>query len=323
MTLNLTSFSLYAAIFTIYALKCFGITGSYSFGIILFILFNCVLFKSNVFNYNKFILSLVFVLLFIVVHSFIGVKISDVSFDYVRFLTHYIGFLFIVVFLYLTGSHGNRIIFALNNCLVLFFYSMPIILIVAKFNIMPMHLFDVNYSKPMFPFQEPSHYFNFLTLCSIVYFKNNGWVLPLLLYPISLYLYPSATGLFGFILLLCAIALNSRVKYGLLLFIIPCLLLIFILMFNLLGSYYTDRLFFWSTNNLSALVYLQGFESAMLGFIESYGVGVGLGQMSSIVKQTETAEIILSITNNIYFNVFSGSFPRAGSRSFSIDRQTS
>ncbi|WP_350628472.1 hypothetical protein [Pseudoalteromonas sp. CAL260-MNA-CIBAN-0059] len=244
----------------------------------------------------------------LLLHAILGGGISGVSFNPYRFFSHYLILLLLVLLSFVVKHDGDYFLNVINKTLMLFFYSFPVILITAALGIVPVHSFGVNYSKPMFPFQEPSHYYNFLTLCSIVYAQNKGPSLVLVIFLVSLTLYPSATGLAGFGVFILYLLMKSNINFMKLLTILVALLLSIFTALEMLGSYYLDRVLFWNSSNLSALVYLQGMESAYLGFIKSLGVGVGLGQMSDIVIQTNTAQKILDITGGVHFNIFSGSF---------------
>lgn len=298
---------LYLAILFVYALKAIGLTSSYSAvtSFLLVLIFfisikNMFLFRAWVF----FSLSFSFLLL---LQSLIGVLFSGVTIDYGRFISSYLVIVFLAFVLYLSAIRYHIFLDCLQRTLIYLFNSFPVILFFAVVGITPVHNFDVNYSKPMFPFQEPSHYFNLLLLCSMVYAKSNKPMPVFFIFIISLFFYPSATGVIGFCVFLLFLLMKSNLKIKSILPVISVISIIFIFLIKFLGDYYLDRFIFWDSDNLSALVFLQGVESAYLGFIKSYGVGVGLGQMSSIVMQTSTDQSIFEITG-VHFNIYDGSF---------------
>lgn len=305
---RLTSHVTFLIIFSIYALKTIGITDSYSVGVLILISVFLVIYKSSQFNFEKWIFWTIAVAIFLLSQLVLGIYVSGININFPRFISHFIVFMILILMLNVSSCKLVDITNIINSALSNFFYIFPFILIISWLNLIPVHSFGVNYSKPMFPFQEPSHYFNFLTLCSMVYAKNRNNIVPLLFYPISLYVFPSASGMFGLLLLIFFILLKSKANMSYSIFFIPIFLIFIFFSFNFLDVYYLERIFFWNSNNLSALVFLQGFESAYLGFVKSLGIGVGLGQMPDIVVQTETAKSIVEITEGIYFNIYSGSF---------------
>lgn len=72
-------------------------------------------------------------------------------------------------------------------------------------------------------------------------------------------------------------------------------------------SYYTSRLDFKNTTNLSVLVYLSGIERAFLNFITSYGLGIGFQQMG-VNGEVGVYQQILADLDAPMLNIYDGSF---------------
>lgn len=308
MSSRIISFLIFIIVFLLYSVKTFGWTSSYSVGAVALMLSLCLVYAGNKFPFSKWLITTFFMAFFLVVQLLFGYLIVGYSIDSNRFFSHYIAAIFIVTFLFVVGSEAESFLKSLNKALLYFFYLMPMFLILALLNAIPVHSFGVNYSKPMFPFQEPSHYFNMLTICSMVYYKNKNSLPVFIIYPISLLFYPSATGVFGFGLFLFFLLLDSNVRFSNVLLFSIVAFLFAMMALTSADAYYLQRILFWNSDNLSALVFLQGFESAYLGFFKTYGLGVGMGQMSEIVTKTHTAQRIIDITNGIYFNIYEGGF---------------
>jgi hypothetical protein len=141
------------------------------------------------------------------------------------------------------------------------------------------------YAKAIFPFAEPSHYAITMAPFYIFYItekKVKGVIVTILLLIAGLIL-PSLILLVLSGLMLSMVVLKS--KYRLILLVITVTLLFFVIMLTLdkIG-YFTERLIIASSSkNLSALVYLQGWEESFNALIDTKGVGLGfqnLGKQS-------------------------------------------
>ncbi|HHR6039169.1 TPA: hypothetical protein ACS70C_003591 [Providencia alcalifaciens] len=72
-------------------------------------------------------------------------------------------------------------------------------------------------------------------------------------------------------------------------------------------SYFTERIDFHNSNNLSTLVYLSGIERAWLNLIDTWGIGVGFQQMgiNNNLGESQYKLITLGFGN---LNLYDGSF---------------
>jgi hypothetical protein len=157
--------------------------------------------------------------------------------------------------------------------------------------------------KAVVVFSEPSHY-------ALAY-------LPVLLFRISVVKQRTQVLLLGIAFFL-AVALQSLTMVVGILIVATLLLrrfqlalvgvVIFVaaLTLTLDLDYYTSRLDFSSeSTNLSALVFLQGWQRAILNFKETYGIGVGFQQFGLVGSFGEIAENIANILGD-YSNLRDG-----------------
>jgi hypothetical protein len=163
----------------------------------------------------------------------------------------------------------------------------------------------VEFHKPVFPFTEPSHWaLAFLPLLAWACVTSRGW-------PRHLYL---ATALAAALLLqnltLIAGALIVASVYApvgraaMLGFVTAAAVAV-------VGpdlTYYTDRLNFSDENqNLSALVYMQGWQMAIESIADSHGWGVGFQQSGINGSNAPATELIFAAVGS-YFNLLDGGF---------------
>lgn len=168
------------------------------------------------------------------------------------------------------------------------------------------------YSKSIFPFSEPSHYA--LAVSSVVlaagFFVNDSLKAVLLILIIVL------GALIQSMVLLSLSIVMMVVYYGLPLklksiLILAALLLVGIMIINFTNdtnySYFMNRIWLDEANsNLTALVYMQGWEEVLNSLVRTNGIGVGLRNMENTVPGYY-GELIYSIAGE-YRNRAEGSF---------------
>jgi len=141
------------------------------------------------------------------------------------------------------------------------------------------------YIKEVFPFSEESHYALTLGMFSVAYSVagNRLWVLFI---SINLFLltiiFPSLT----LLLFTSLVFLVSSFRLRPLLFksfIVVAPMLIFLLLIYLVSSleYFSSRLTFEDTENVTTLVFLQGWHLAYINLIETNGLGLGFQMLGS------------------------------------------
>lgn len=189
----------------------------------------------------------------------------------------------------------------LDAAILKIFIAMCFIAVLANFGL---SIDGINASpKPVFPYVEPSHF----ALCFI---------------PILMYMSISGT-IFSRTLsiaagLICTVALeNLTLGMGCLLVIcinlkfrmalvISAIFLIIFLKIDL--SYYIDRLnFSGDTQNLSTLVFIQGWQLIGESWLQSSGWGIGFQQMGQTEPNVPASNIIFKMLQN-YSNLPDGGF---------------
>ncbi|WP_020411338.1 hypothetical protein [Microbulbifer variabilis] len=141
------------------------------------------------------------------------------------------------------------------------------------------------YAKAIFPFAEPSHYaitVGGILLASGFYLTpavRVGLVLSMLLFSV---LYPSMLLLLLTLVMLFSYYVHSFLRFSLVLSLVVVLAsLVYFSGADI--SYYTDRLKFDdSTSNLTALVYMQGWEDAYRALVDTNWIGQGFQNMGSL-----------------------------------------
>lgn len=180
----------------------------------------------------------------------------------------------------ISGMHGADLIGVL--------YVLTMIIIVLGFTslVVPISYLNYNnYAKSIFPFSEPSHYA--ITVGGIL--LAAGFYLPSLirLGVVSSVLffslvYPSTLLLLLVFIMLFSYYVRSFLSFGIMVFamaVLGCL----IIYCGVDVSYYEDRLSFdESTSNLTALVYMQGWESAYRALLHTNWIGLGFQNMGSL-----------------------------------------
>jgi hypothetical protein len=162
---------------------------------------------------------------------------------------------------------------------------------------------QANYAKPLFPFTEPSHF-------------------ALLFTPLLLYMCVVASGLrrLGLLLLGALVALilqNLTLIVGLVVVtsvclsrrMLPLLLIAGLAILQMDLSYYADRLdFSGDVQNLSNLVYVQGWQLMDESLSQSNGWGLGFQQLGVQGSNTPASQIINTLLGGDYANILDGGF---------------
>lgn len=150
------------------------------------------------------------------------------------------------------------------------------------------------YAKSIFPFSEPSHFALSVSgllfafgLYSSIYTK----ISLIILVGLMGILYPSLN-LLVIALSMVILYFISNFKKLLFVVLITLVSIFYIVNFTEIATYFFDRLTFDdSASNLTALVYLQGWEDMRISLYESYGFGVGFQNMG-ILPPGEYGEMI-------------------------------
>lgn len=167
--------------------------------------------------------------------------------------------------------------------------------------------------KSVFPFSEESHYA--LALCmmilpyilisksykTVVFFLLNILLLALL--------FPNLTLLVVFCLSCLMYVLRMKPVY--LFFCAGLLVIVGIVFFAFLLDYFPyfqSRLTFENSDNLTTLVFLQGWFMAYANLVETYGLGIGFQMLGTEATNfPDVTERIYFLTGK-YFNIYDGGF---------------
>lgn len=160
---------------------------------------------------------------------------------------------------------------------------------------------DRTYAKPVFPFTEPSHFalifIPLLMYCAVR--ATRRFRLPVLLLGAAVaLLLQNLTLVAGCVLVACVCI------RGLVLPVLFTMTALAATQFDL--SYYADRLdFSGDVQNLSNLVYLQGWQQTFEAVEQSKGWGLGFQQLGLLGSDTPAAQVIFALIGD-YANLLDG-----------------
>lgn len=141
------------------------------------------------------------------------------------------------------------------------------------------------YPKAVFPYSEESHFALSVGMIACVYtfIGDVRWSIFIMANVACLgFIYPNLTIIVFLALNVLAIMIRQRGYFfkALLLFAAP-ILSWFIFKVMLSIDYFETRLDFDAANNLTTMVFLQGWQLAYLNFFETYGIGLGFQGLGS------------------------------------------
>ena len=160
-------------------------------------------------------------------------------------------------------------------------------------------------AKPIFPFTEPSHMvLAMMPFYAIATIGSRGAVRASLLAvgPVVILAIENLTFAVGWIIVFAACARRSLILLAALLFLAAMPLLDL--------RYFVDRLTFSGTDNLSALVFLQGWELMAESLARSSGWGLGFQQLGVHGTQTASSYLIFALLQ-ADANILDGGFTAA------------
>jgi hypothetical protein len=163
-------------------------------------------------------------------------------------------------------------------------------------------------NHPVFPFSEPSHYalaYAPIASFALVFMKQRDrWLIVATSFFLAMGL-PNVTMLAVAVLLLLI-----TVSVQMLLFLTLALATVTAYVLSYYPdslAYFTDRLVGGETENLSRLVYIQGWESLILANSVTNGIGIGFQNLGNEPPGAATG-IIRALTNEIDLNRLDGGF---------------
>jgi len=159
------------------------------------------------------------------------------------------------------------------------------------------------YNKPLFPFTEPSHFallFTPLLLYTCVVASGRRRLFVLLLGTLVALILQNLTLVVGLVVV-TSVCLSRRV--------LPLLLIAGLAILQMDLSYYSDRLdFSGDIQNLSNLVYVQGWQLMYESLSQSNGWGLGFQQLGVQGSNTSASQIIFTLLGGDYANILDGGF---------------
>lgn len=177
-----------------------------------------------------------------------------------------------------------------------------ILLLNAIISLTRVDYFSLGTTKPAFLFAEPSHFALIAAPFIIYYMKSRlaGWKFGLLVF-LSYAIY--IENLTMLVVVLVALIVSFKLKRFLLL--LPFLLVIFISFANV--DYFIQRLVLSvdGINNISLIVVLQGWQNALLTFLNTSGFGAGFQQLGIATPTGELTEMLIELSGS-HLNSFDG-----------------
>lgn len=258
----------------------------------------------NGFIYNKIrkkvLDAVIFVILLLLLHFFVVFFLFE-DIDFLR------GFLSIVaLFLMLIGAFffSMNILYVSQESftkLIDFIFICFIIVFVGKY--IPIIQNYNDHLKPVMPFNEPSHYALFFI--PVYFFKlytSQTNTRKYLLFFTGLGIGILLTNLTMILGVFLGAVVTFRNRIFLFLFIIVSLFPILGIYVDL--GYFSERILFSKdSNNLSVLVFIQGWQLAYESFFMTKGLGVGFQQLGVVYVKTEVGSVIEKITSVSNVNV--------------------
>lgn len=159
------------------------------------------------------------------------------------------------------------------------------------------------YEKSIFPFTEPSHFalvFTPFYMYFCLQLNRKARLAALMIMPIVGLVVENMTIMVGWVLV-AAVVVGVRSVFLLVPFVLGLVLL------GVDGGYYARRLEFSGSENLSVLVYIQGWEMLQASLLRSYGWGAGFQQLGVFGSGAPTSDIIESLAGR-HMNLLDGGF---------------
>lgn len=237
--------------------------------------------------------GLVFGLLFLI-QSFLALSLGEVG-DFDKVLLSY----FLLVLVFISSGVFSKVIQAIAShdlvvvagAMTALGLSLGILSLFYKVGFLGYSA----YPKAIFPFSEPSHYAiafsGYFVFSSVCCDKKYGLLIIFLLAALGALL-PSVS-----LLVICCVAVLLRFSSPVTAVFGIVFLFVFVSIFSQFVdvSYFSDRLVLdGDAENLSGLVYMQGWEEAWRALVDTNGMGVGF-QNSTSMSYGDAAEKIYSI----------------------------
>jgi hypothetical protein len=285
----------------------FGKTSSLLSGLILavlviyLIILVLISFKPSIAIFSRAkLLQMLFVISMIIIHYYFSGYFFALEQDSIRMFGSIACFIFFFPAAYVAASSLVKIQQSKLRLILGFIFI--ILLFNAILTSTGVDYFSLQSNKPAFLFSEPSHY-ALISAPFLMYHVRSrlrGWKLALLIYGLSSVYIENLTMLVVFIFTLI-VGFNLRKLFLLL----PFLIIIFLIFANV--DYFYYRLVYSpnDVNNISLLVFLQGWQNAFLALSNTFGWGVGFQQFGIANPSGELTKKIIEISGTS-LNLFDG-----------------
>jgi hypothetical protein len=271
---------------------------SYAIGIVtsslvIFLIYN--LYLSNKLFYKPILKQIAFGFLLLFIHSYLSI-ITNNKFDFFRFA---VSIFFLLTLIIGAISFSNLFISFSNQeidfSIVAIFFVFLFSGIFWGSNLLPAFGNYSTFILPIFPFAEPSHFALFFApFFSYMVAREKRQIVKYILYLIPLLFLLFFSNLTLLVVFILVLIVTTNNIYPLL--IIGSLVLVY-LFFSFDLSYYTQRISL-DEDNLSSLIWIQGWEEAIINLQDSKFIGVGFQQFGVIPPRGEFSKIV----NLIYMN---------------------
>jgi hypothetical protein len=268
----------------------------------LFVILSLIKLRVSDYNIKIYSLSVVLIILILLTVGYVVSSLIYTASDHVRFI---LSLAFLFLFLYFSALFVDATIdfpgLDFHWCVRASYWLILIVAVIAAV------LSDINgvAIKSMFFFNEPSHFSLLYTplLCYVMY--NSKRKIFHFIVGVSLSLVVmNLTMLFG--VLLCGLVSTKMRFVNVVYIVFASILTVPLMAFFDKIDYFTSRLTFGvDSTNLSALVFMSGWERAYLSLIDSKGFGVGFQQMGINGPQGYFMEVVKEIYSDT-LNKFDG-----------------
>lgn len=284
-------------------------TSSHAVGLILVFVFMLFINFKRGSSFKEIVefINLKHIFYLILILSF-SILLSNLFFVEAEFARPFYSIIILILMIFTASMFINILNYSDNSSLVFSMLTIVVVMLLFGFmavlDIQPYDYPDA--TKTMFPFSEPSHF----ALYSSAPLLFAAVILPfplrlvLLLAIASLAYLIQSQSMVLVLLIISMITLN-------IFYISLVLSAAFILLYAALDlTYFLERIDILNSNNLSVLVYRQGWELIIDSFTRSKGLGVGFQQLGFVPFQSYNADLIYAMTKSDV-NIKDGGFTLA------------
>ncbi len=274
---------------------------SYAFGLIIlsiasFFFINNGFFKKNFFNFILFIIFFVFIYSIFGFYETNNLKILGSLFFMLN--------VFLIYFFYDFFCKSSY-----KSVYYLFLYFCFFLIVLGWVSFLNLNFYPYDSKeKPVFPFLEQSHYALIVGLFAVALSTviSAYWFFLIFtnVFLLSVF-FPSLTLLvFSFLALFVFVLRRSYIL------IVFSLIVFFLVSYFFVtnNSYFLDRFFLFESDNLTALVWIQGLELAFYNFFHTNAMGLGFNALGLSTTYIPEVSNKINIIYGGFFNIYDGGF---------------